>query len=101
MEYARLASRNDGMPLPVRFSEIPKNWADIDLRRALSAFLHRVSSVSHSSRKRFSRNGLVFTGFNAELMKFIVCFHQCDHDRSIFNVHLQNFSTLQDSDKQS
>src|SRR5205807_3026590 len=89
------------MLLPVQFSEIAKNWVDVDLRRPLSAVLHRVSSVSHSSLQRFSRNGLVFTGFNAELVKFAVRFHQYDHDRSIFNVHLRNFSTLQDSDKQS
>src|SRR5438309_2975959 len=51
--------------LPVQFSEIAKNWVDVDLRRPLSAVLHRVSFLSHSPHQRFSRNGLVFTGFNS------------------------------------
>src|SRR6266581_9440543 len=89
-----LASHNHGCSCQYNSPKEPRIWADVDLRRPLSAVLHGVSSVSHSSHQQCSRNGLVFTGFNAELVKFTVCFHQCDHDRSIFNVHLQNFSTL-------
>ena len=45
MKYAHLASRNDGILLTVQFSETAKNWADVDLRRPLSAVLNRVSLI--------------------------------------------------------
>src|SRR5438309_10932436 len=60
-----LASHTHGCSCQYNSFEIAKNWVDVDLRRSFSAVLHRVSSVSHSSHQRFSRNG----------------FHQCDHDR--------------------